>query len=370
MRNQQVDFGRLSTIVSEFDIEGKVQSIQAFGSGHINDSYLVTTDASIRYVFQRINHAIFKDVDGLMNNMDAVCRYIVQLDQNREENRKYYIEIIRAGDRKYINDDEGNFWRLMNYIEGSQSFNLAENPEMVQETGRAFGEFALKLDKFPVGTLIETIPDFHNMKWRIANFRKAVEADVKGRVEQTRSEIDFVESLASEMIAMFELIEKGLIPLRVTHNDTKLNNLLFNYQNKAICVVDLDTVMPGSLLFDYGDSIRTTTATAEEDEADLDRVGFNMDYFRAYTRGFLSETKGILTELEKANLVLSSMYMTFIMGVRFLTDYLEGDHYYKINRKSHNLDRCRAQFRMVKLMLEMRKQMNQVIETELEKLKI
>jgi Ser/Thr protein kinase RdoA (MazF antagonist) len=346
------------SIISRFRIEGQVKHAFPFGSGHINDSYKVMTNDK-NFLLQRINHNIFKDIPGLTNNITRITDHL--RDRLTEENQQVLIP-VRTNKGDYIlKDEEDDYWRVFDFIEGSKSYDRVGNPEIACEGGRAYGQFLKMLDDFPVDTLIETIPRFHDIEFRLENFREAVLENIAGRAGEVQNEIDFANKRSDEMQLVSNLGKAGKLPLRVTHNDTKINNVLFDQDNKAICVIDLDTVMPGYVHFDFGDAIRTFTNTADEDEKDLTMVSMNINLFEAFAKGFLSETKNILKKEEIETLAFSARLMTYIIGLRFLTDYLQGDVYYKTRFPGHNLIRARVQFRLVESMEEQRVKMESII---------
>lgn len=347
------------SIISRFRIEGQVKHAFLFGSGHINDSYKVLTNEK-NFLLQRINHNVFKDVPGLTNNIIRITDHLS--DHLTGENQQVLIP-VRTNKGDYIlKDDEDNYWRVFNFIEGSKSYDRVDNPEIAYEGGRAYGWFLKMLDGFPVDTLIETIPRFHDIGFRLENFRRAVLENTAGRAGEVQKEIDFANARSDEMQFISNLGRDGKIPLRVTHNDTKINNVLFDLDNTAICVIDLDTVMPGYVHFDFGDAIRTFTNTADEDEKDLTKVSMDIVLFEAFSKGFLSETKSILNSDEIKTLAFSARLMTYIIGLRFLTDYLQGDVYYKTRFPGHNLTRARVQFKLIESMEEQRERMGEIIK--------
>jgi serine/threonine protein kinase len=250
---------------------------------------------------------------------------------------------------------------MYNYIPGSVSYDVISDPDIAREAGTAFGTFQKLTSDLAGSDLVETIPDFHNIEARLKSFHETVRKDPAGRVRETTEEIRFVENRAAEMHRICRLGEAGIIPIRVTHNDTKINNILFNSEGRALCIVDLDTVMPGYSLYDFGDAIRTGASAAAEDEEDLSRVDIRMDLFRAYAEGYLSVANESLVPEEIRNLAFSARFMTFIIGLRFLTDHIDGDRYYRIRRENHNLIRARSQFRLVRRMEELSEQMEQTI---------
>ncbi|MBM3437283.1 MAG: aminoglycoside phosphotransferase family protein [Bacteroidetes bacterium] len=330
-----------------------------YGSGHINDSYKVTA-LKKNYLLQRVNDSVFKDIPGLTGNIIKVTDF---LSGRLRDDRMKVLKIIPTHTGNYyFKDDEGNYWRLFDFIEGSKSYDRVENPELAFEGGKAYGWFLKMLDEFPVNRLIETIPDFHNITYRLNNFRNAVKKDGCGRVSDVMKDIAFAEDRAKEMDRIRMPGAEGKIPMRVTHNDTKINNVLFGEDNHAVCIIDLDTVMPGYVHYDFGDAIRTFTNMADEDEKDICHVKMDLTLFEAFSRGFLSETKDILKPAELETLAFSARLMTYIIGMRFLTDYLEGDTYYKTKYPDHNLVRARVQFRLIESMEEQAPAMLKIVE--------
>ena len=354
-------------VVNQFITEGAVQSIEPFGSGHINDSYLVTTtpESAPDYVLQKINHHVFRNVQQLMDNIMMVTNHIRDGIQSRSiEAADFQIfQLIRSKNGScFSHDHDGNFWRLLDHIRDSKSYDIVESPGMAYEAGKAFGVFQLLAADLDAGSLFEVLPNFHNIVVRLENFRNAVTHDPANRVRETGPEIRFVEARAAEMHTILRLGKQGLLPLRVTHNDTKFNNVLFNRENRAISVVDLDTVMPGYVLYDFGDAIRTGASTAAEDEADLTRIHIDLELFGAYSRGYLEYARNFLNPDEIAHLAFSAKFMTYIIGLRFLTDYLDGDQYFKTGFPGHNLQRAKAQFRLLESMEDHFKEMQEIID--------
>ncbi|HPS84677.1 MAG TPA: aminoglycoside phosphotransferase family protein, partial [Bacteroidales bacterium] len=299
---------------------------------------------------QRKNHLIFKDVPGMMENIVRVGQHIREKLVNAnvtDVDRRVITHIPTNSDAYFFQDDSGNYWTLCLNITNSRSVELIENPHQAWLTGKAFGQFQNQLADLPAPPLHETIVDFHNIEFRYRNFRKALEINYDNRAALVEKEIDFVLAHETEMHTLLQAQRSGLIPMRITHNDTKINNVLFDENNNVLCVIDLDTVMPGLVHFDFGDAIRTGASTAAADETDLDKMTIDLHLFEAFTKGFLEETKAVLTPSEIGFLPHSAKFMTFIMGLRFLTDYLDGDVYYKIKHPEHNVQRARAQFRLV-----------------------
>lgn len=333
---------KLINIIRQFSIDGVVVTINPFGSGHINDTYKVVTSEN-DYLLQRINHLVFRDVEGLMQNLIAVTEFL----SNKIENEDCLMHIPKSipsfDDKFHIRDEKGNWWRVFEFIQESFSYDRVTSNDIAYEGGRSYGWFVKTLDDFRSDGLVETIPGFHNASFRIKNFKKAVDNDIAGRVSGVKTLVDDLMDRSDSMMLIHNLGKSGQIPVRVTHNDTKINNVLFNKQNKGMCVIDLDTVMPGYVHFDFGDAIRTFTNSANEDEKERGKVSMNLNYYTAFTDGFLSETQEILTKEELETLAFSAKYITYEQAIRFFTDYLEGDQYYKINFPEHNLIRTQSQ---------------------------
>lgn len=338
----------------------KVQNIVPYSSGHINDTYKVET-GNKNYLLQRINHEVFINVEGLTNNIIKITGHLSQKVQHSNLPMQSLKLRETLNGKYFVTDDDGNFWRLFDFIEDGRSYDLVENSGIAYEGGKAYGRFINLLSDFPAKILIETIPDFHNIEFRLNNFWKSIKLDQTNRVKDVADEIKFVKERVNEMKLVLKLGKEGKIPLRVTHNDTKINNVLFNKDGKAICVIDLDTVMPGYVHYDFGDSIRTFANTADEDESDLSKVNMNLDYFTAFAKGFLKETKADLNTAEIETLAFSAKLMTYIIGVRFLTDYIYGDKYYKIKYPGHNLQRARVQFKLLESLEEKYIEMQRII---------
>ena len=348
-----MDFGIVRREAENFDVEGRFISAREYGDGHINDTFLLTYQTAAgpaEYVLQRINKNIFTDSEGLMANMKAITEYIRDLVKREGgDPRREVLTIVPTRDGKTHHvDGEGYCWRTTLLIPDVFSYSVVVDGEQLCETGRAFGHFVKTLDRFDAATLKETIPDFHNTKKRFETFRRAVQEDKWGRKEDASAEIEFAMRYGSFVSTLVDQLESGELPLRVTHNDTKINNVLMDKTTgKAICVVDLDTVMPGLVAYDFGDSIRSGTNPADEDERDLSKVRMDIGLYEAFAKGYLSEAGDILTEKEVLSLPVGAKMITLECGIRFLTDYLEGDHYFKTHRPGQNLDRTRTQFKMV-----------------------
>ena len=354
-------------VIENFQFEGEYTEGIPYGSGHINDTFRVTFQhkgETKRYILQRMNNQIFLNPEELMENVVGVTSWLrKKIVENGGEPERETLNLVPAKDGKaFYKDSEGEYWRVYLFIEGAKTYDLVENQEDFYQSAVAFGRFQGLLADYPAETLHETIQDFHNTVKSLDTFKKAVEADACGRAAQVQEEIQFVldrEALAHKLC---DMQAEGKLPLRVTHNDTKLNNIMIDDETrKAICVIDLDTVMPGLSVNDFGDSIRFGASTGAEDEPDLSKVSCSMELFELYTKGFVEGCKGSLTEEELDMLPVGAMTMTYECGMRFLTDYLEGDHYFKIHREGHNLDRCRTQFKLVKDMEEKWNQMNEIV---------
>ncbi len=347
-------------IAARFAVNGRVAYCERYGSGHINETYLVETDGGARYILQKINDTVFRNVPALMENVSAVTRYLrAHTDDPRRA--MHLVQTTEGAD--YLRDEAGGWWRMYDFIENSICLQAAETDEDFYQSAVAFGEFQRQLSEFPAHTLHETIAKFHDTRNRYVQFREALNADPLGRAASVQTEIEFALAREKNAGELMRLLEAGELPLRVTHNDTKLNNVLLDRETrKPLCVIDLDTVMPGLAAFDFGDSIRFGASTAAEDETDLGKVEMSLELFETYARGFLEACGSALSPLEKATLPLGAKLMTLECGVRFLTDYLSGDTYFRIHRPNHNLDRCRTQFKLVSDMEKKQNEMRAVIE--------
>ncbi|MDE5837087.1 MAG: aminoglycoside phosphotransferase family protein [Paramuribaculum sp.] len=339
----------LNSVVKHFDLKGKVDSIKPLGNGLINDTYIVRTEGDAPdYVLQRINHNIFTDVDTLMTNICEVTSHIrkkLEAAGEKDIDRKVLTFVPNTTDGKYYFFDGENYWRVMVFIPDAHTFE-AVNPESSRNAGKAFGNFQAMLVNIDA-ELKESIPDFHNMEFRLKQLRDAVEADPEGRVAEVKPILDELEKRAHEMTKAERLYREGKLPKRICHCDTKVNNMMFDDNGDILCVIDLDTVMPSFIFSDYGDFLRTGANKLAEDDPDIDRVEFDMDIFRAFTEGYLSSAKSFLTPLEIENLPYAAALFPYMQAVRFLTDYINGDTYYKIKYPDHNLVRTRNQFKLL-----------------------
>ncbi len=357
----------LFAIVERFSVQGSPRTVEPYGSGHINDTYKISSSEEDKpdYILQRINHAIFPDVPGLMENMVRVTRHIRQkLEQAGEDDidRRVLTVVPCKDGALFYRDKEGGFWRMLLFIEGGKTYDIVDSPQKAYQGGRAFGRFQALLRDLPEPPLVETIKDFHNIEKRLQTFWRVVEADPLGRVAKVQDEINKLRSRAEDMTVLHKLNKAGKIPRRITHNDTKFNNILFDENDRVLCILDLDTVMPGLVHFDFGDAIRTCANTAAEDEKDLDKVSLDIHLFEAYAEGFLEETGSFLQPLEVDYLAFSAKLFAFSQSLRFLTDYIDGDPYYKIHFPEHNLQRTRAQLKLLQSMEEQYEEMKRIIK--------
>ena len=367
-KEQKVMKTKEQLVVEKFNVEGGFVSAQSYGSGHINETKIVTTESAgiqHKYILQKVNTNVFKDPVGLMKNFSGVTEYLAKIIKaNGGDPDRETLNVIESKDgKKYVIDDDGGFWRLLAFVNNSISYDKVEKNEQFYTSAVAFGNFQYMLRDYPAETLVETIPNFHNTPDRLEKFKDAVNKDVCGRATSVKEEIDFVLA-RTEFANTLEIAHKaGKLPLRVTHNDTKLNNILFDENTgKALCIVDLDTIMPGYSVNDFGDSIRFGATTALEDERDLSKVNFDIKLYELYVKGFIEGAKGGLTEGELDLLPIGAIMMTFECGTRFLTDYLMGDTYFRVHRDGHNLDRARNQFKLVRDMEEQLDKMHAIVK--------
>ena len=357
----------IKEVTSHFDIWGDFLWCERYGSGHINDTYLAVFNQAghqIRYIVQRINTNIFKQPEQLMENISRVLNHSKLKLKGRKDATRRALTIVNANDNKpFYVDGEGKYWRAYLFVDRARTYDVLESPEFAYQAAKAFGAFQKLLADIPGDRLHETIPNFHNTPSRLADFDKALAADVCGRAESAKAEIEFLQKNRNMASKLLDLMAEGKIPERITHNDTKINNVMLDDETgEGICVIDLDTIMPGISLYDFGDLVRTSTSPAAEDEKDLSKVYARMEMFEALARGFLEGAGGCLTPAEIENMPFSGMLITFEIGVRFLTDYLDGDKYFKTKREGHNLDRCRTQFKLVQSLQEQEDKMNEIMK--------
>ncbi len=354
LRAETPEQANTSEVLGAYDLPGTLTETSRYGEGHVNETYCVTVRTengrSLRFMLQRISGEAFPHPEELMQNFVAVTGFLRRKiiaaggDPERET-----LSLVRTRDGKdFYTDAQNNVWRLVPFVEGTVCLQEA-TPELFEASARAFGHFQQLLSDYPADTLFETIPHFHDTEDRLAKFRLALQQDRFGRAASVPEEIRFVRDREADCSVAMEALRRGILPLKVTHNDTKLNNVLFDTESgEGICIIDLDTTMPGLSIFDFGDSVRFGANHCREDERDLTRVSLDLDLFERYTREFLAGTAGCLTKAELDYLPWGARIITLELGIRFLTDYLEGDRYFRIAYPTHNLDRCRTQFKLLR----------------------
>ena len=350
----------LFEVLRAFRLDAKPVSCEPYGCGHINVTYLAVMESSRRYILQKINNNTFRDVAGLMENITAVTEFL----RTKTDDPRSVLTLVKTHDSASYLHAQDAYWRVYDFVEGTICLQLPETDEDFYQCAVGFGTFQQLLTDFPAAKLHETIPNFHNTPDRYRALLETLERDPMHRAAQVQPEIEFALARQAEMSAIQNALTAGELPLRVTHNDTKLNNVLLDAKTrKALCVIDLDTVMPGSSLYDFGDSIRFGAATAAEDEKDLSKMEMSLDRFRVFTRGYVRACPG-LTAKELELLPMGAKTMTMECGVRFLTDYLDGDHYFAVHREGQNLDRARTQFKLVADMEKKWDEMRRIVEEE------
>ncbi len=334
----------METAIQSFLFDGNPISSKKYGEGHINQTYLVVTDKGKRYIMQRLNDTVFKDCEGLMRNVDAVTSFLAK----KYDDSRRCLHLIPTKDGKaWFVDKEGKHWRVYDFVEESVCLQSPRSLDDFKNSGAAFGNFQAALLEFPASTLSETIPNFHNTPARYVQFKESLIRNVAGRIDEVKEEIDFILSREEDASYLQNKLNSGVLPLRVTHNDTKLNNVLFDEKtNDALCIIDLDTIMPGLIAYDFGDSIRFGASTGAEDEKDLSKIEMSLERYKAYCDGFIPACPGISPE-EIRSLPYGAKIITLENALRFLMDYIDGDVYYKIARPEHNLDRARTQIKLV-----------------------
>ncbi len=356
-------------IAAQFDVAARFVDAIPYGSGHINDTYLSRWDQHgrcVRHIIQRINHQVFKVPEQLMENIDRVTRHVrrkLEASAGANPDREC-LSIQRTLQGGLVHrDDQGDYWRMYTFIDGTRTHDLCTAPHLAYEAAKAFGRFQRHLADLPGERLHDTIPFFHHTPRRLQGLKHAVREDGHGRCVSARDAIDFVFARSEFTSIVTDRLDSGVLPERITHNDTKLNNVLMDEQTeRAVCVIDLDTVMNGSVLYDFGDMVRTCGRTSAEDERDLDKVQFNLDAFEALARGYLEGAAGFLKPSEVELLVAAGRLITLTIGIRFLTDYLSGDVYFKTHRPGHNLDRARVHFKLVAEMETFEARMQEVVD--------
>ena len=357
-----------SEIISEFKVEGKLVSCERYGEGHINETYLAIIDNNgtrKRYILQKINNRLFKNVDALMNNIRLVTEFnrIKITERGGDPDRESLTLIYTKDGKPYCySPAEDGYFRMYIFIENATAYQSVTKPVQFYESAVAFGEFANLLAEFDASVLYEVLPNFHNTEKRFNDFMKSVETDSFNRAKLVEKEIKFVIDRKKYCDVITSKLKDGEIPTKVTHNDTKLNNVMLdNATDKAVAVIDLDTIMPGSICYDFGDSIRFGCNTGAEDEPDLSKVNFSIELFETYVKGYLHALGNSVTEAEKSHLAFGAILMTYECGMRFLADYLDGDVYFRTSRAGHNADRCRTQFKLVEDMEKNLNKMNEIV---------
>ena len=346
--------------IDTFSIKGQVRAAQPFGNGHINDTFRLKNEKADQpdYLLQRINHQVFTEVGSMMRNIRRVTEHV-----NAKLSGSTLQLIPTRSGADFHQDKQGFYWRVYVFRKDLHSIDVAETPAQIYEGAKAFGRFLCQLSDFPANELFQTLPDFHNIITRLNTFQQVVKADSMKRGKEAAPAIRYVLEIAQQMSAIQEAGEAGKIPLRVTHNDTKFNNVLLDDSGKGRCVIDLETVMPGYVHFDFGDGVRTTVSTAAEDEAELKNIQVDLERFKAYSQGYLEETRAILSPIEINYLPLSGALLAYLMGVRFLTDFLQGDSYYKTHFEGQNLQRARAQLDLTRKLLERLPDLKKIVQT-------
>ncbi len=359
----------VAEIGNQFAVQGEFILGEEIDSGHINSTYRASyrqPDGSVqRYIFQAINRNVFKDPYAVMANVERVTRHINEKVLRHKKDlggQTLNLFPARVGGT-WVEDEKGVVWRCYNHIEGCVTYNIVENTRQAYQAAHAFGAFQDLVSDLDATSIVETIPDFHNTRKRFDRLMEIVSADPCGRLSSVKAEVDFIRERESLVDVLLDLTDAGKIPLRVTHNDTKINNVMIDSQtDEAVCVIDLDTVMPGLALYDFGDLIRTATSPAAEDEPDVSKVEMQMPMFEALVEGYLDGAGNFLNETEIRHLAFSGRLITLEVAIRFLTDYLEGDVYFKTHRPGQNLDRCRTQIQLVKEIESKEPEMNAFVE--------
>lgn len=358
-----------NSIIKNFQIEGALVSCERYGEGHINETYLakiINGGKNTDFILQKINNKIFKNVDGLMQNIKSVTEFSRSkiLERGGNPDRESLSLVYTLDGKSYYFDEQSQgYFRVYKFITDAVAYQVVEKPEHFYQSAVAFGNFANLLSEFDASGLFEVIPNFHNTKKRFKDFLSALTADKLNRAKDVKEEIKFVLDRVEYCGKIVDLLESGKMPTKVTHNDTKLNNVMLDVvSGKPVAVIDLDTIMPGSICYDFGDSIRFGCNHADEGERDLTKVNFDIELFKVYAKGYLSALKDGVTEIEKDNLAFGAILMTYECGMRFLTDYLEGDTYFRIKRESHNIDRTRMQFKLVEDMEKALPEMERIIK--------
>jgi hypothetical protein len=360
---------QLTEVSKQFQIYGDILYAEPCKIGHINETYMATYNQGgtlVRYAHQKINQTVFKAPEAVMENVVRVTSHIrdrLVAEGARDVTRKVLTVVPARDGRSFYRDGAGEYWRTFVFVERAQTFESVQSAQQAQEAGRAFGRFQQLVVDLPGRRLHETIPDFHHTRRRFARLREAIEVDPYNRAKTAASEVEFALDQEAMVDVLLDALASGELPERVAHNDTKFNNVMLDWETgEALCVLDLDTVMPGLVLYDFGDMVRTTTSPTLEDERDLSKVRVQLPVFEALVKGYLEATAPFLSKAERIRLVFAGRLITYTIGIRFLTDYLSGDRYFRIHRPEHNLDRCRAQFQLVRSILEQEEMMVGMVE--------
>lgn len=361
---------QLQEISKKFQIYGEILHAETLKIGHINETYTATYDQGgtrVRYIHQKINRNVFKNPVAVMKNVMRVTTHLrkkLEVRNYRDLTRRSLVVIPTRDGKSFYQNGDREVWRTFVFVEGVETYEMVQSPEQAYQAGRAFGEFQSLLVDLPGERLVETIPDFHDTRKRFSALQRAVENDHYNRAKDAKSEIEFALKHEAVVDVILQAMAKGRIPERITHNDTKFNNVMMDVlTGEAMCIVDLDTVMPGCALYDFGDMVRTTTSPTLEDEPDLSKVKMQMPMFKKLAQGYLSTAGQFLTKAEKAHIAFSGKLITFEIGLRFLTDFLSGDSYFRIHRPAHNLDRCRTQFKLVESIEKQEQAMQKYVNT-------
>jgi hypothetical protein len=354
----------LREIYSHFETAAEPLETERYGTGHIHDTYrVVTPHGSHDYILQRLNQNVFRNIPALQRNIERVTSHLrTKYELSGCDATRRTLTLIPAkGGMSWYTTPEGECWRMYLFISDHRSYETVDSPEKAHEGGRAIGRFQSMLADLPEPQLYDTIPFFHNIEKRLEDFHRVLKADRHNRAASVKRETEFVISREEKMKTLHLLGQQGIIPVRITHNDTKFNNILFDNNGRELCIIDLDTVMPGYVHYDFGDAIRTAASSCAEDETDLNRVNMNIELFRGFSTGYMEEMRATLNRAEKEHLAFAPALITYTIGVRFLTDYLDGDNYFRVHREGHNLDRARVQFRLVESNEMQYTQMQQII---------
>lgn len=362
-----ISMEQLKDIFNQFKASGTYLSGAPYGSGHIHSTFRIETAEPEfdNYILQKLNNSIFKNIDQLQDNIKRVTEHIrrkLELSGTHDLDRKVLTLIDTNDEKPFLLDSEGTYWRMYIFIKDHKSYDLVGNESMAFEGGKAIGRFQAQLADLGGPELNETIPYFHDIEKRLESFHRIVKSNPVNRVEDISREIEFVRSREEDMKIILKLGREKRIPLRITHNDTKFNNILLDQNDKALCVIDLDTVMPGYVHYDFGDAIRTAANSSLEDEPDLTKVYLNIDLYKAYAEGYLGEIGSVLSQTEIDYLAFAPRLITFIIGLRFLTDHIDGDNYFRIHHEHHNLQRARTQFKLVESNEEQYELMKNIIK--------